>query len=83
MLEKLVQLLGKDNAKKLEDGITDIILEQIRDDFTDSSEYILSPDDVVDFAERCKEKAFKNIESELIKKMEDDLRKSLSLQCGQ
>lgn len=79
MLEKLTELLGKDNAKKLEDGITDIILEQIMDDFSDSSEYILSPDDVVEFVKMCEEEAFKNIEKELIKKMEDDLRKSLSL----
>lgn len=77
MLEKLVELLGKDNAKKLEDGITDIILEQIRDDFADSSEYILSPDDVVEFAERCKEKAFNSIEQELVNKMEMILEKLL------
>lgn len=77
MLEQLIKLLGKDNAQKLEDGITDIILEQIRDDFTGYSEYILNPDDITEFAERCKEKAFKNIESELVKKMEDTMRKSL------
>lgn len=36
MLEKLIGLLGKDNTQKLEDGITDIILDQIRNDFDDS-----------------------------------------------
>lgn len=36
MLEKLIGLLGKDNTQKLEDGITDIILDQNRNDFDDS-----------------------------------------------
>lgn len=83
MLEKLIDLLGKENTQKLEDGITDIILEQIRDDFDGSETYILPPDDVIEFAERCKEKAFENIESDLIQKMEIDMRKSLSLLSGE
>lgn len=83
MLEKLIELLGKDNTQKLEDGITDIILDQIRNDFDDSETYILSPDDVIEFAERCKERAFKSIESDLIQKMENDMRKSLSLLSGE
>lgn len=77
MLEKLIELLGKDNAQKLEDGITDIILERIRDDFEDSETYILSPDDVIEFAERCKQKAFAKIEDEVIKEMETKIRKAL------
>jgi len=77
MLEQLIKLLGRDNAQKLEDGIIDIVLEQIRNDFTGYSRYILDPDDITVFTERCKEKAFKNIESELVKKMEDTMRKSL------
>ena len=40
MLEKLIELLGKDNTQKLEDGITDIILDQIRNDFDDSETQI-------------------------------------------
>lgn len=80
MLEKLIGLLGKDNVKKLEDGITDIILEQIKYDMDNSENYILAPDDIIEFADRCKEKAFRNLESELIKKMENDMRKSLLLQ---
>ena len=40
MLEKLIGLLGKDNTQKLEDGITDIILDQIRNDFDDSETQI-------------------------------------------
>lgn len=77
MLEKLIELLGKDNALRLEDGITNIILEQIQNDFSDSENYILCPDDIVEFAEHCKEKAFKNIEAELVQKFEDKMRKSL------
>ena len=83
MLEKLIELLGKDNTQKLEDGITDIILEQIRSDFSGFSEYILNPDDVTDFAERCKEKAFKNIEAELVQKIEENMQKFLLLLSGE
>lgn len=70
MLEKLIELLGKDNAQKLEDGLVDIILDQVKDDFSGYTEYILSPEDVIDFADRCKAKAFKNIETELVASME-------------
>lgn len=77
MLEKLIELLGEENAQRLENGITDIILEQIRSDFADYSEYILPPDDVIEFAERCKEKAFSNLEAEIVRNMEDKMRKSL------
>lgn len=80
MLGKIAELLRQDNMKKLEDGIIDIILAQIQSDFSGLSEYILDPDDVTEFVEKCKEKAFKNIEAELIAKMEGDMRKSLSLQ---
>lgn len=77
MLEKLINLLGEENTKRLEGGITDIILEQVKNDFEGSDTYILSPDDVIDFAERCKEKAFANIEVEIIKNMEEKMRTSL------
>lgn len=80
MLEKLIELLGKDNAQRLEDGITDIILEQVKDDFADSKNYILCPDDVIEFAEQCKEKAFKNIEAELVQKFEEKMRKSIMIE---
>lgn len=80
MLEKLIELLGGDNVKKIEDGITEIILERIREDLESCNTYILEPDDITEFAERCKEKAFANIEAELMAKMEGDMRKSLSLQ---
>lgn len=83
MLTKLIELLSEDNAQKIEDGITDIILETIRCELDTCDTYILDPDDVTEFAEKCKEKAFKNIETELIQKMENDMRKSLSLLTGQ
>lgn len=79
LLEKLNAVLGADNVKRLEDGITDIMLERIKDDFDCYDTYILEPDEVADFAESCKEKAFKNIETELVQKLEVHMRKSLSL----
>lgn len=80
MLEKLIELLGEDNVKKIEDGITEIILDRIRADLEYYDTYILEPDDITEFAERCKEKAFANIKAELIEKMEGNMRKTLSLQ---
>ncbi len=80
MLERLIELLGGDNVKKIEDGITEIILDRIRADLEYYDTYILEPDDITEFTERCKEKAFANTEAELITKMECDMRKSLSLQ---
>lgn len=76
-ISPLEQLLGEDNIKRLQDGITDIILKQIKNDFEDCSEYILNPDDIMEFAERCKEKAFLNIETEIIKNIEMNMKSSL------
>lgn len=56
MLERLIELLGGDNVKKIEDGITEIILDRIRADLEYYDTYILEPDDITEFAERCKEK---------------------------
>lgn len=69
---------GKDNAQKIEDGITDIILEGIKDDLVNNrGEYLINPDDIIEFAEDCKQKAFAKIEDEVIKEMETIMRKAL------
>lgn len=75
-ISPLEQLLGEDNIKRLQDGITDIILKQIKNDFEDCSEF-LNPDDIMEFAERCKEKAFLNIETEIVKNIEMNMKSSL------
>lgn len=79
MLEKLIELLGEDNMNHLKEGITELILNQIKSDFENNGEWVLNPDDVAEFAESCKEKAFKNIEAELVQKMENYMRNSFVL----
>lgn len=79
MLEKLIELLGEDNTDRLKVGIVELILNRIEIDFENSGEWVLNPDDVAELAESCKEKAFKNIENELVQKLEIHMRKSLSL----
>lgn len=78
MLGKLIELLGEDNVQKIEDGITEMILEGIKDDIINNrEEYIINPDDISEFAECCKQKAFAKIEDEVIKEMETKMRKAL------
>lgn len=79
MSEKLIELLGEDNTNLLKVGIVKLILNQIEIDLENSGEWVLNPDDIVEFAEKCKEKAFKNIETELVQKLETHMRKTLSL----
>lgn len=79
MSEKLIELLGEDNTNLLKVGIVKLILNQIEIDLENSGEWVLNPDDVVEFAENCKEKAFKNIETELVQKLETHMRKTLLL----
>lgn len=42
----LAQLLGVDGMEELKTKIIDIIVEQVRNDFEQYSEWIISPDDI-------------------------------------
>lgn len=41
----LMQFIGAENVKKIQDGFVDILLEQIRNDLRDYSDYIFYPVD--------------------------------------
>ena len=47
-LSKIAKLLGEDNEKKLKDGITDLILEEIESDLENNSFYLIDFDEMLD-----------------------------------
>lgn len=44
----LLQFLGKENVEDMKKRIVDIIVEQVRDDMHDYSEWLIEPDDIVE-----------------------------------
>ena len=60
-LTGIMKLLGEDNEKRLRDGITDLLLEQVERDLRDRYEYnyILAFDDIYEEVKNQMEKEFK------------------------
>ena len=54
----LMQFIGAENVKKIQDRFTNILLDQIRDDFRDYSEYIFYPPDHEEIINDAYEKVF-------------------------
>lgn len=44
----LLQFLGKENVEDMKKRIVDVIVEQVRDDMHDYSEWLIEPDDIVE-----------------------------------
>lgn len=67
----LIELLGEDNQKRLKDSVTDFIIEAIKNDIDDYSHesYILNPEDIIDFVEKCKKEAFERIKEDVVNDM--------------
>ena len=57
----LIDLLGEENNNKIKDKVTQFIIDAIEDDIRDydRENYILNPDEIIDFVNECKEEAFK------------------------
>lgn len=49
----IINLLGEENAIKLKDGITGLLLEQIRTDLENIDAYFLDPDDFTDMLQEA------------------------------
>ena len=74
----LMELLGEENSKKIKDKITQFIIEAIEDDVRyDRENYILNPDEIIDFVNECKEEAFKRVKEDVINQMVDKIKLSL------
>lgn len=75
-LSAVVTLLGEDNAKRLRDGITDLLLEQVSYDLDDKYryDYILAFDDIY---KDVKEEIEDEFKEKLAKKYRQHMNKAL------
>ena len=81
----LMELLGEDNNNKIKDKVTQFIIDAIEDDIHcyernsdyDRENYILNPDEIIDFVNECKEEAFKRVKEDVVSQMVDKIKLSL------
>ena len=75
----LIELLGEDNNKKIKDKVAQFIIDAIEDDIRDYNRenYILNPDEIIDFVNECKEEAFKRVKEDVVNQMMDKIKLSL------
>lgn len=75
----LMGLLGEDNNKKIKDKVTQFIIDAVEDDIRDYNRdnYILNPEEIIDFVNECKEEAFKRIKEDVVNQMVDKIKLSL------
>lgn len=75
----LMGLLGEENNKKIKDKVTQFIIDAIEDDIRDydRENYILNPEEIIDFVDKCKEEAFKRIKENVVNQMVDKIKLSL------
>ena len=75
----LMELLGEENNKKIKDKVAQFIIDAIEDDIRDydRENYILNPEEIIDFVNECKHEAFKRIKEDVINQMVDKIKLSL------
>ena len=75
----LIELLGEENNKKIKDKVTQFIIDAIEDDISDydRENYILNPEEIIDFVNKCKEEAFKRVKEDVVNQMVDKIKLSL------
>ena len=75
----LIELLGEDNNKKIKDKVAQFIIDAIEDDIRDydRENYILNPDEIIDFVNECKEEAFKRVKEDVVNQMVDKIKLGL------
>ena len=75
----LIDLLGEENNNKIKDKVTQFIIDAIEDDIHDydRENYILNPDEIIDFVNECKEEAFKRVKEDVINQMVDKIKMNL------
>ena len=74
-----MDLLGEDNNKKIKDKVTQFIIDAIEDDIDDYNreDYILNPEEIIDFVNECKEEAFKRVKEDVVNQMVDKIKLNL------
>ena len=75
----LIELLGEENNKKIKDNVAQFIIDAIEDDIRDydRENYILNPDEIIDFVNECKEEAFKRVKEDVVNQMANKIKLSL------
>ena len=75
----LIKILGEENNKKIKDEVTQFIIDAAEDDIRDydRNNYILNPEEIIDFVNECKEEAFKRVKEDAIAQMVDKIKLSL------
>ena len=75
----LMELLGEENNKKIKDKVAQFIIDAIEDDIRDydRENYILNPEEIIDFVSECKEDVFKRIKEDVVNQMMDKIKLSL------
>ena len=75
----LMELLGEENNKKIKDNVAQFIIDAIEDDIRDydRENYILNPDEIIDFVNECKEEVFKRVKEDVVNQMMDKIKLSL------
>lgn len=76
----LIGLLGEDNQSRIKEKVTDFIIEAIEGDIReyDRENYILNPEEIIDFIQECKSEAFERVRDEVVNNMVDKIKRSLS-----
>ena len=74
-----MELLGEENNKKIKDKVTQFIIDAIEDDIRDydRENYILNPEEIIDFVIECKEEAFKRVKEDVVNQMAHKIKLSL------
>ena len=75
----LIEILGEENNKKIKDKVTQFIIDAVEDDIRDydRNNYILNPEEIIDFVNECKEEAFKRVKEDVVAQMVDKIKLSL------
>ena len=75
----LIEILGEENNKKIKDKVTQFIIDAVEDDISDydRNNYILNPEEIIDFVNECKEEAFKRVKEDVVNQMVDKIKLSL------
>lgn len=75
----LIELLGEDNNKKIKDKVTQFIIDTVEDDIRDYNRdsYILNPEEIIDFINKCKEEAFEKVKEDVVNQMVGKIKLSL------
>ena len=75
----LIELLGEENNKKIKDKVTQFIIDAMEDDIHEYNRdsYILNPEEIIDFVNKCKEEAFKRLKEDVVNQMVNKIKLNL------